>query len=321
MTTVLEFLQSLTETKRNNTVLGYLTAIAARHCTVKVPNKKRRRKISKHPDVQTWKRGLSLSNPEPIPRIPQWDLEVVLSALKQPPYFPLKKTSLKHLTLRTVFLVALTSARRASEIHALQVDTVQFGRTAVTVSPDDAFLPKVSTPWHRNQPIELPVLQVDADRDLRKLCVAASLKEYINRTRVARAGTGATQLFLCYGTKWAGQAVSKQRIAKWLQILIEDCHAIKGQPLQAKPKGHQVRKQSTSWADMAGVDPQKICDAAIWKSNSVFARHYKLDLLHQSRAELGRRVLQLSASRSAEVALRRHLGTPAAPASARARRN
>ena len=78
MTTVLEFLQSLTETKRNNTVLGYLTAIAARHCTVKVPNKKRRRKISKHPDVQTWKRGLSLSNPEPIPRIPQWDLEVVL---------------------------------------------------------------------------------------------------------------------------------------------------------------------------------------------------------------------------------------------------
>ena len=320
MTAVLDFLQHLTESKRNNTVKGYLTAIASRHCTVKVPGKKRRRKVSKHPHVRTWIRGLSQAKPEPISMIPPWDLEVVLSALKRPPYYPLKKITLKHLTLRTVFLVSLTSARRASEVHALREDTMQIGRTAVTVFPDDTFLPKVNTSWHRNQPIELPVLQQDADRSLRRLCVGASLAEYQKRTRVSRAGTGATQLFLCYGKQWSGRPVSKQRISNWLKLVIEDCYKHMNQPLPGRVKGHQVRKQSTSWADMAGVDPQKICDAAIWQSGSMFARHYKLDLHHQSRAELGRRVLQLSASRSAEASLRRHLGPPAAPAKARARK-
>ena len=59
-------------------------------------------------------------------------------------------------------------------------------------------------------------------------------------------------------------------------------------------KGHQVRKQVTSWADMAGVEPQKICDAATWRSESVFARHYMLDLLHGAHSDFGRQNLWLS---------------------------
>ena len=79
------------------------------------------------------------------------------------------------------------------------------------------------------------------------------------------------------------------------------------QPLAVK--GHQVRKQATSWADAAGVDPQTICDAATWKTSSTFARHYQLDLQHGQRSYFGKRILQLSASSSAETSVKHTLAT------------
>ena len=77
---------------KGNRVKGYL--IASSHCTVKVPGKKKRQKILKHPDVKTWLQGLPMSNPELISIIPWWDLQVVLSALKQLPYYPSVKPPL-----------------------------------------------------------------------------------------------------------------------------------------------------------------------------------------------------------------------------------
>ena len=41
--------------------------------------------------------------------LPQWDLGIVLEALSKPPYEPLGQASLKHLTLKTVFLLAMAS--------------------------------------------------------------------------------------------------------------------------------------------------------------------------------------------------------------------
>ena len=42
-----------------------------------------------------------------------------LEALSKPPYEPLLEASLKHLTLKTVFLIAISSAGRHSELRAL----------------------------------------------------------------------------------------------------------------------------------------------------------------------------------------------------------
>lgn len=316
---VLDFLQSQAETKSIQTIRGYITAISDRHCRVKVGRKKYR--ISMLPSIQTWVKGLAQIKPIPRILVPSWNLEVVLSALKKPPYYPLRQISLKHLTLRTVFLIALTSARRASEIHALRCDSLVWGATSVTAFVDMTFLPKVATQWHCNQPIELPAMAQEADGELRKLCVKATLTAYMNATKVVRAATGASQLFLCYGKQKQGQPVSKQRISAWLKFVVADCYQRTGLPPPEGVKGHQVRKMATSWADMARVDPQKICDAAIWRSSCTFAKHYKLDLLHKNRSELGRRVLALSASSSAERALTRTLGSGAAPIGTRGSRS
>ena len=51
--------------------------------------------------------------------LPQRDLNIILEALSKPPYVPLREASLKHLTLKTFFLLAMASARRRSELQAL----------------------------------------------------------------------------------------------------------------------------------------------------------------------------------------------------------
>ena len=51
-------------------------------------------------------------------RLPKWNLSVVLNELTKAPFEPMKDTDLKHLILKTAFLLALASGKRRSEIHA-----------------------------------------------------------------------------------------------------------------------------------------------------------------------------------------------------------
>ena len=66
------------------------------------------------PSSRIFKRGLSdiimsieLQRPRLTPVLLQLDLGIVLEALRKPPYEPLREASLKHLTLKTVFLLAM----------------------------------------------------------------------------------------------------------------------------------------------------------------------------------------------------------------------
>ena len=51
--------------------------------------------------------------------MPTWCLELVLAALTKALFEPIKTCRLKYLIWKTVFLVAVTSGRRASELHTL----------------------------------------------------------------------------------------------------------------------------------------------------------------------------------------------------------
>ena len=50
--------------------------------------------------------------------LPKWNLSVVLNELTKAPIEPMKDTDLKHLILKTSFLLALASGKRRDEIHA-----------------------------------------------------------------------------------------------------------------------------------------------------------------------------------------------------------
>ena len=53
--------------------------------------------------------------------IPSWNLSLVLHQLTKAPFEPLTEASLKHLSFKTVFLLALGSGKRRSEIHDQQI--------------------------------------------------------------------------------------------------------------------------------------------------------------------------------------------------------
>ena len=54
----------------------------------------------------------------------KWNLSVVLNELTKAPFEPMKDTDLKHLTLKIVFLLAVASGKRRSEIHTWVVNKV-----------------------------------------------------------------------------------------------------------------------------------------------------------------------------------------------------
>ena len=225
VTEVLNFLQGLANSgKKCDTVKGYLTVISQRHSRIMSQGKQCL--LTELQPVQTWVRGLSVLNPRLRVIVPSWSLDIVLSALKCPPYYPLDAISLKHLTQRTVFLLAIASARRVSELHALRLNLLTWKPAEVIAYVDPTFLPKVHTNWHCNRPIAFPALAGEKDPELKKLCVRDTLRAYVNATQPFR-GTS-QQLLLCFGKKVRGEPVSKQRISTWLKEVIKDCYALKG---------------------------------------------------------------------------------------------
>uniref|UniRef100_A0A2D4I5A5 Uncharacterized protein n=1 Tax=Micrurus lemniscatus lemniscatus TaxID=129467 RepID=A0A2D4I5A5_MICLE len=104
-------------------------------------------------------KGVSNLRPRVIHRYLTWDLPKVLQALTEQPFEPLNSVSLQFLTLKVVFLVAITSARRVLELAALlvQQDLCIFHENRVVLRRDPMFVPKVNSWFHCAQDIVLPV--------------------------------------------------------------------------------------------------------------------------------------------------------------------
>ena len=90
------------------------------------------------------------------PVLPQWDLDIILEALSKPPYVPLPEASLKHLTFKTAFFLAMASAGR-QEIQALVFDLqyIQFKPkvAGVTLYFNNQRPNQVDDPWYMYIPV------------------------------------------------------------------------------------------------------------------------------------------------------------------------
>ena len=129
-------------------------------------------------------RSFELERPRTRPHFPKWDLAVVLSALNSSPFEPLDSCGFKELTFKTVFLTALASGRRRSEIHALSCSDVQFSDQSVSLSTFPGFLAKNQLPSVLSSPISLPSL---SGQDF-LLCPVRALKIYLERVLSRRKG-------------------------------------------------------------------------------------------------------------------------------------
>ncbi|CAC5377945.1 unnamed protein product [Mytilus coruscus] len=78
--------------------------------------------VGQHPYISRLIKGVFHSRPPKTNLLPEWDLEIVLKALENEPFEPLCEASLKFITFKTVFLIAITTFRRCSDLQSLRID-------------------------------------------------------------------------------------------------------------------------------------------------------------------------------------------------------
>lgn len=243
--------------------------------------------VGQHKRVRKFMKGVFNRNPPVRTLTPSWELEVVLNALQKAPFEPMKSASLKHCTLKTVFLVAISSARRCSEIMALGRNEpyLRFEAGGVRIRPVPDFLPKTAVPWHLGQDIVLP----DLDRSHKKLNVRRSIKYYLKKSNKVLQDNQ-SHLFVAFGGIKKGQSVTNQTIARWLVSTVHLAYTLEGMELP-KLTAHSTRGLATSTALFKGASILDIMKAADWRSMNTFARHYGLNLWKKRDSKFGRSVL------------------------------
>ena len=253
------------------TIAGYRSAIASVHSgwsNCSVSNNSNLSKVIK---------GIFNSSPLVRPLLPNWDLPSVLWTLCDHPFEPISSCDLKFLTWKTVFLLALSSASRVSELQALSIGEghMRIEHNGIRLLPNLQFLAKtqrMQKPWN---PIFIPEFNSFAtdSRDL-LLCPCRALKMYVQRTKDIRHQEMC--LFLTYQSGLHRKA-SKNSISRWIVSLIKHAYEIRGENL-TNVRAHDTRRLSTSWALFNGASVSDILQAAHWSTESTFTSFYMRDV-------------------------------------------
>ena len=253
--------------------------------------------VKSHPVIATWFKGATRLRPPVKDVFPKWDLQLVLNALMEKPYEPLGEASLEALTKKTVFLLAITSAARSSELQAVDIrsELSIIRKKSASLRLNPAFLPKVLKESYINRTINLEAFYPDYDKNSRReknwhsLCPVRALLYYVDRTKHVREDT--FQMFISYANKSLGRPVCKNTIAKWIVSTIESAYRHFDRCVPQGIRAHSTRKVSTSLAALSGISIADVCRAATWSSSYVFAKHYRLDVVPQDEVSISSAVL------------------------------
>ena len=98
------------------TISGYRSMLSA------VLNPVGNHQVGQHPHICRLLKGVFHSRPPKTKLLPEWDLQLVLRSLESKSFEPLGEKPLKLVTLKTVFLIAITTFRRCSDIQSLRID-------------------------------------------------------------------------------------------------------------------------------------------------------------------------------------------------------
>ena len=147
--------------------------------------------ISQCSDLNRLLSSFHRDRPKSSRNLPKWNLSVVLNELTKAPFGPMKDTDLKHLTLKTAFLLALACGKRRSKIHAWVANKVsnlgQWEKVALFLSSDFIAKNQLSTEGSQSvSPVTIPALTTNVARQFkedRTLCPVRSLRYYLDRIK------------------------------------------------------------------------------------------------------------------------------------------
>ena len=283
-TKVVCFLQSLLEKGlAASTLKGYVAAISTYHTGSGSST------LGEDQLVRWFMKGVLRSRPVSKRVTPSWDLPLVLDALSSQPFEPLEDIDMKMLSLKTALLLALSSAKRPGELHALSVSPMCMdfgtGQSKVSLRFNPAFMPKVmSAP--NSMTVELnafhpPPFLSPEDQRLNCLCPVRALHAYVDRTKACRQSS---QLFVSWAPPRMGRPITKERLSHWVVDAIAMAYRCKGRDPPNGLRAHSTRGIAASWALFKGLSVQEICAAASWSTPGTFIRFYRLDVTAPSVA-------------------------------------
>ena len=277
---VADFLMYLFEDKKlqPSTIDGYRSAIADKLGDTIV-------NISKDDNLTRLLESFHRDRPKGRRGIPSWNLSLVLHQLTKAPFEPLKEASLKHLTFKTVFLLALGSGKRRSEIHAWQHKNIrhQSDWSKVSLFPSPSFLSKNQLAKEGPgsvAPVVIPALAPTLDRSLksdRSLCPVRALRYYLDRTSDIRQDK---QLVFVSFKKGFDKDISPATISSWIKQTVILCYELSDHQAHTlhQVKAHDVRAFAASKAFQSGVSLEQILSACHWKSHNTFTQFYLKDV-------------------------------------------
>ena len=267
---VAEFLKYLFTVKslKPATITGYRTAISDALGS-------QGELISKSLELNRLIASFTRDRPKPNRSIPTWDLSLVLLGLTKPPFEPLSEAPLKWLTYKTVFLLALASGKRRSEIHAWTHSSVSSRRnwSEVTVSPSPAFLAKnqlTSDGPDSIKPVVIPALTTVLDSSLvedESLCPIRALKVYLDKTKSMRKGKALLFVSLREGYS---KDITRITISQWIKQTIHTWYQSSDVTDQqvTQVRAHDVRTMAASLAFKGCVSLEQVLSSCYWRSHN-----------------------------------------------------
>ena len=210
--------------------------------------------VGQHPLVTRLMKGIYNSRPAVQKLFPSWSVKTVLITLKS--WSPASSLSLKLLSLKTVMLVALATAKRASSIKLLTTKSgyMQMSEGKIVMQPQG--LEK-----HSRLDKSFPPITLESYKEDPSLCPVFYIKAYLKRTEHLRR---TESLFIT--TTRPHEAASVATLLRWLKSVIT--HS--GQ----HGTGGSVRSVTTSTAIGVGVTIEKILKAGDWSRASTFKNFY-----------------------------------------------
>lgn len=162
----------------------------------------------------------------------------------------------------------------------------------VVLRQDSLYLPKVASMFHRAQEIVLPSFcsnpQNERENSFHCLDIRRCLLIYLDRVKEFRKSSHLFSFF----TQKKDQQASKAVIVRWIRHTITIAYEKSCRTAPPNLKAHSTRSLATSWAKRAGASIKQICRAVMWSSQSIFLRHYRVELLSSQDLIFGRKVLQ-----------------------------
>ena len=212
--------------------------------------------------------------------MPNWDLGIVLQGFKTTPFEPIKKASLKLLTLKTVFLLALATGARRGELLALRRGSaVKFTEDfdEVLLHPDPLFVPKTKRGICSTRPIVVRSFKklVGTDSEDRFLCPVRALKVYLRKTRETHILKGREKLFLPLDADSTSELTTvglKNLLVLAIQESYKAVNAKLGSNFELKV--HDLRMLTHSLANASGVSMDTILTSGRWKNKCTFTNFY-----------------------------------------------